>query len=211
MAESVSRSAARGRFVALRTVVQTVSKEQLATALQTLASSREDQQAWQIIFLGAWGTGLSAANRVLRGQLDLAKDVTQEALGRIIKYCDFEELQDPDAFLSYFRAVSRNVARDALSRLAPELAGQIPMEELDFAGLPKQGSVTPEQLLRAEELRNELLDRLEPPDQELMMFLLEGYSLSEMAKLLGLSYSNTGIRLHRLRLVLRKYLTDKGF
>jgi len=97
-------------------------KTKLAQALRRLATDRGDQDCWQVPFLGAWGTGLSAANRTLRGQVDVAKDVTQEAFQRLIKYCDFQKLQDPEAFLSYFRAVCRNVARDALTSLAPELA-----------------------------------------------------------------------------------------
>ena len=190
--------------------MESVTKDQLAQALHRLAADPTDQEAWRVLFLGAWGTGLSAANRTLRGQLDLAKDVTQEAFQRMIKYGDFGQLQDPEAFLSYFRAVCRNVARDALTRFAPELAQQVPLGELEIPSPRVEKPATPEQLTRAKQLRDELLAGLDPADQQLMKLLIEGYTLPEISSRLDLSYSNAAVRLHRLRQTLRKYMQDKG-
>lgn len=189
--------------------MEPVTKTQLAQALRRLATDRGDQDSWQVLFLGAWGTGLSAANRTLRGQVDLAKDVTQEAFQRLIKYCDFQELQDPEAFLSYFRAVCRNVARDALTSLAPELAVQVPLEEFETPSPRVEKPATPEELARAKQLKNDLLAALEPADQQLFKLLIEGYTLPEISNLLDLSYGNAAVRLHRLRSLLRKYMQDK--
>jgi RNA polymerase sigma factor (sigma-70 family) len=186
--------------------MEPVTKNQLAQALRHLATDRGDQDSWQVLFLGAWGTGLSAANRTLRGQVDLAKDVTQEAFQRLIKYCDFQELQDPEAFLSYFRAVCRNVARDALTSLAPELAAQVPLEELETPSPRVEKPATPEELARAKQLKNELLAALEPADQQLFKLLIEGYTLREISGRLDLSYNNAAVRLHRLRSLLRNYM-----
>ena len=190
--------------------MESLTKGELAQALRKLAADRDDQEAWRIVFLTAWATGLSAANRTLRGQLELAKDVTQEAFQRMIKYGDFRELQDPDAFLSYFRAVCRNVARDALFRVAPELATDIPLEELEALSPQAKRPATPEQLLRAEQLRDELLSGLDNTDQQLMKLIVEGYTLSDISNRLGLTYSNTAVRLHRLRGTLRKYMIERG-
>lgn len=190
--------------------METVTKSRLTEALRRLAADRRDEEAWRALFLGAWGTGLSAANRTLRGQVELAKDVTQEAFQRLIKYCDFQELQDPDAFLAYFRAVCRNVARDALARLAPELAAQVPLEELDTASPRLEKPATPEELARGEQLKGELLATLDPEDQQLFRLLIEGYTLPEVSDRLNLSYANAAVRLHRLRLRLRNYMKSKN-
>ncbi|MGB7283339.1 MAG: sigma-70 family RNA polymerase sigma factor [Candidatus Acidiferrum sp.] len=189
--------------------MEIVTKTQLADALRHLATDRNHQDSWRVLFLGAWGTGLSAANRTLRGQIDLAKDVTQEAFQRLIKYCNFQELQDPDAFLSYFRAVCRNVARDALTRFAPELAAQVPLEELETPSPRVEKPATPEELARAEQLKRELLAALDPADEQLFKLLIEGYTLPEVSSRLNLTYTNAAVRLHRLRLMLRKYMQDK--
>jgi len=189
--------------------MQTVSKNELGQALRNLAANRGDQEAWRILFFGAWAAGLSAANRTLRGQIDLAKDAVQEAFQRVIKYCDFERLQDPDAFLSYFRAISRNVARDTLTRLAPELAAQVPLEEFETPSPRIETPATPEELAMAEQLKQELLRSLDPGDQHLFRLLLEGYTLTEISSRLGLTYGNAAVRLHRLRKVLDKHMQDK--
>jgi RNA polymerase sigma factor (sigma-70 family) len=190
--------------------METVTKSRLTEALRRLAADTSDQEAWRILFMGAWGTGLSAANRTLRGQVELAKDVTQEAFQRLIKYCDFQELQNPDAFLPYFRAVCRNVARDALTRLAPELAAHVPLEELDTASPRLEKPATPEELARAEQLKHELLATLDPEEQQLFRLLIEGYTLPEVSDRLNLSYANAAVRLHRLRIRLRNYMKNKN-
>jgi len=190
--------------------MELVTKSRLAEALGRRAADRSDQDSWRAVFFAAWGTGLTAANRTLRGQVDLAKDVTQEAFQRLIKYGNFQELQEPEAFLSYFRAVCRNVARDALARLAPELATQVPLEELETPSHRVEQPATPEELARAQQLRNELLGALDSQDQQLLRFLIEGYNLPEISARLGLSYAAAGVRLHRLRITLRKYMNEKG-
>jgi RNA polymerase sigma factor (sigma-70 family) len=189
--------------------MEIVTKEQLQEALKILADDRSNEEAWRIVFRSAWGTGLSAASRTLRGQLDLAKDVTQEAFQRMIKYFDFQELQDPDAFLSYFRAVCRNVARDALVRLAPELAAETPLEETEIVSSQVEQPASPEQLLRAKQLKDELFATLDATDQQLLKLLIEGYALSDISQRLGLTYGNVAVRLHRLREMLSKYMKKR--
>ncbi len=112
--------------------------------------------------------------------------------------------------MPYFRAVCRNVARDALTRLAPELAAQVPLEELDTASPRMEKPATPEQLARAEQLKRELLATLNREDQQLFRLLIEGYTLPEVSGRLNLSYTNAAVRLHRLRVLLRNYMKDKN-
>jgi RNA polymerase sigma factor (sigma-70 family) len=187
----------------------TVTKEQLSQALQDLAMRRDDPRAWEIVITGSWATALAVAHRVLRGQLEPAQDVAQEVFRRIVQYCNFQELQDGDAFLAYVRAVSLNAARDALRRLVPR-AAEVPLEELETGRTPRSGPETPDEILLAQQLREELLAQLDPTDQQLLQLLIEGYSLGEIATRLRLSYSNAGVRLYRLREFLRNYITEKG-
>lgn len=186
----------------------TVTKEQLSQALQDLAMRRDDTRAWEIVITGSWATAVAVAHRVLRGQLEPAQDVAQEVFRRIVQYCNFQELQDADEFLAYLRAVSLNASRDALRRLAPR-AADVPLEEIETGRESRSRPETPEEILLARQLREELLDQLNPIDQQLLQLLIEGYSLDEIAARLGLSYSNAGVRLHRLRQVLRNYIAEK--
>jgi DNA-binding CsgD family transcriptional regulator len=52
----------------------------------------------------------------------------------------------------------------------------------------------------------EVLKALSPGEQQLLRWALDGVSLAEMARRLGLTYSTTGVRLHRLKKHVRKML-----
>jgi hypothetical protein len=82
----------------------------LKNALKGLSVDRTDEDAWRVLFEQSWATALVTANRVLRGQLELARDVAQEAFHRIVRCCKFTGLLDPDDFLLYLKAVCRNAA-----------------------------------------------------------------------------------------------------
>jgi len=80
-----------------------------------------------------------------------------------------------DAFLPYFRAVCRNVARDALRRLRQNWhTGSL--ENSTQLRLALSNRLRPEQLARAEQLKRELLATLDSEDQQLFRLLIEGYS-----------------------------------
>lgn len=55
----------------------------------------------------------------------------------------------------------------------------------------------------------EILGELQQGDRELLNLLLQGFTTKEIADRLGLQYSNASVRLHRLRMHLRKFLSTK--
>lgn len=187
-----------------------LTREHLTDAVHRLARSREDEQAWEALFAASWPTAVGTTHRILRGQRDLAEDAAQEAFRRIVRYCDFGEIPDGDAFLAYLRAVCRNTARDLLRQLAGVTA-LARLEEVDTQarGAEPDQTYSPERQLRSEDLRRELLAVLDTEEQRLFHLLLSDQPLGEIAAELGLSYSNAGVRVHRLRAKLRKYMQDK--
>jgi DNA-directed RNA polymerase specialized sigma24 family protein len=90
------------------------------------------------------------------------------------------------------------------------LAAQAPLEEFETPSPRTETPPTPEELARAEQLREELLRSLRPADQHLFLLLVEGYTLNEISTRLGLTYGSAAVRLHRLRRILYKYMQDKG-
>jgi len=147
------------------------------------------------------------ANRILRGQLDIARDVAQEVFQRVVRYCDFSQLKDPDAFLLYLKAISRNAARDAATALGAAAVVES-VEESVIENL-RVSPETPENLVRAQQLMSELLVQLDEESRDLLNLLIQGYTVAEIAARLNLSYSNAGVRLHRLRQLLRNYLKER--
>jgi DNA-directed RNA polymerase specialized sigma24 family protein len=125
-----------------------------------------------------------------------------------MRYADFRDITEPDIFLSYLKAVSRNAALDALRRLALRTR----QFELDLSlapGDPSDVLPTPEEIYLARELRDELLGHLDNESQYLLDMLVDGYALGEISEKLGISYSAAGVRVHRLRDRVRKYMKER--
>jgi RNA polymerase sigma factor (sigma-70 family) len=178
---------------------------QLRIVLSQLRRNRRDETAWEILFSCVWPIVLATSYRALRGQLEPAKDIAQETLHRVVRYCDFEDFRDPNDFMAYVRAICRNVASGAIRQIGQ--GGQnATLEELDFVLSSRGRSETPEQVFRARELNDALIEALDPQNKQLFDLLVEGHSLDQMAEKLGLTYVNVGVRVHRLRRILRKYM-----
>ncbi len=184
--------------------MEPATTQQINRALEALAKDRGDEDAWRALFTGSWPTGIATAHRVLRGQVDLARDVTQDAFHRIVRYCDFGNIHNAEAFLAYLRAVCLNLAKDAFRRLTSDAE-----TALEDAQSPESSGGTPEELVATEELKQEFLALLDEPDQQLFQLLVAGFPLIEISNRMGLTYSNAGVRLHRLRRTLRNYLKTR--
>ena len=107
--------------------------------------------------------------------------------------------------MAYVRAICRNVASGAIRQIGQ--GGQnATLEELDFVLSSRGRSETPEQVFRARELNDALIEALDPQNKQLFDLLVEGHSLDQMAEKLGLTYVYVGVWVHRLRRILRKYM-----
>lgn len=178
----------------------------LDTILARLARSREDQEAWTLLYDLMWPRVLAITFRVLRGVRDRAEDASQEVFIRIFRYCDFRKLRDPGDFQRYLHTVAQNVAKDYLREMRQAVL-DIGQEGVSLEGILHVA--TPEQVARARELVERLGDELAPEERTLAEFLAAGYTVSEIAHRLGLSYSNAGVRIHRLRQRVRNLLKEK--
>lgn len=185
--------------------------EQIRKALGALGANRQDEDAWRIVIELTFPIALATANRILRGTLDLAKEVAWEAFARIARYADFQLLAliEPGAFLRYLKQVTRRASYDllrALTRRSPEIQSGLVVPE----GGSQGSAPTPEETLAAEELHSEIVKMLAPGERRLLTLVLEGYTLDEIGQRLQISYDAAGVRLHRLREKIRKHLIDKG-
>jgi RNA polymerase sigma factor (sigma-70 family) len=185
------------------------ANEQLTQAVHRLARQRDDQQAWETLFTASWPTALATAHRILGGQLDLAADAAQEAFARVVRYCDFRKVPNGASFLAYLRAVCRHTAFD-LRRHMVAASGHQPVSAVPEGpgGAARQPFPAEQSLLR-QELRRELMRHLDPEEQQLLGMLAAERSLAEIASKFAISYSNAGVRVHRLRAKLRKLLAEE--
>ncbi|MGH9365977.1 MAG: RNA polymerase sigma factor [Thermoanaerobaculia bacterium] len=179
----------------------------LAAVLIRLSLRREDKEAWTLLYDLTWPRILAICYRALRGVHDRAEDASQEVFIRLLRYCDFRKVQDPGDFLRYLHTVAKNAANDYLREMRHVV---VDFEQQEASLQDILPVATPEQVARAKELLERLWDELDPEERTLAEFLMEGHTVSEIAQRLGWSYSNAGVRIHRLRQRIRKLFKEKG-
>jgi len=180
-------------------------KEKLAAAVERLAISKTDAEAWAWLVECLWPLVLAINFRILRGNQDLAEDAAQETFVRVFQYVRFEEFREkPGDFEFYARAMAGNVGRSYLSWILREPSySQEPVEDLEG------GDESVERALIGRDEIATLLAGLNPEEQKLALLLGDGASLGEIAEALGISYSNAAVRVHRLRQSQAKQLKTK--
>jgi len=179
----------------------------VAEALERLSRSREDEEAWELLYRRVWPRVLGYAYRLLGGQRPWAEDASQQALLRVVRYCDFTRVRTPEMFLAYVYSIARHCVRDLIARNRVEWSAMsIHPEELLCR---TESHESPEGVAVLTRLMNEL-NALDPGTKELVKLLWEGRTLAEMADHLSITPSAAAVRVHRTRLRLRKHLLDKG-
>lgn len=159
----------------------------------------------------------SLAMRMLRHEQD-AEDVTQQTFLSAIEHLD--GFRGDSSFSTWLLRIAAHAAlkvirkRKGLQAISFEAATE-PSETFDSVPRPDfiaDWRQSPEELVHQREIHGLLNSALERLDEKhRLVFLLrdvEGLSIKETADALGLSESNTKVRLLRARLQLREQLTE---
>jgi len=182
-----------------------VNTDKLREILKRLERSRADQEAWNLLYRHLWPLLVAINYRILRGDRELAQDASQEVVLRLFRYVQFEDFQDkPEDFLSYVRAMCRNVSRSYLARLLrePSFSQQL-LESRELLKSPTGENDAEERAILRSEMTAATAS-LDSDDRKLLDLLRAGATISEIAERLGITYSNAAVRIHRLRLALSK-------
>lgn len=170
--------------------------EKLRAVLQHLAVAPSDRAAWAELYVGMWPYACAVAYRVVGGDRALAEDGAQEGFFRLARYARFERLQTPAEFRAYFGRVVESAARNiASSRRRDRVPAGVDLPERD---------VSPDPQLVARELLEEITEQLEGEERALALLLTEGRSLEEIGEALDITKQTAGVRVHRLRVKLRR-------
>jgi RNA polymerase sigma-70 factor (ECF subfamily) len=185
------------------------SDRDLGSALEQLAQSRNNEDAWRELYLSIWPFVMAVNYRILGGSRTLAEDASQEVLKRIVAYCPFKEIRDPDAFRSYARAICRNVSRDYLqfAQRMPEV-GLYEVHEKYLREWTTRETHS-EEVVEANELIDRIFGTLDESDRQLLQLIIAGYSNADVAKVIGLTPEAARVRLFRIRGRLRNLLGKK--
>lgn len=122
-------------------------------------------------------------------------DLFQDIVARL--WASFASYDPNRPFLTWMYRVALNVAIDHRRRL--ERWGR-EGASVDEAAIPADGGHKRDQLISL----RELLDRQNDADRALLLLYLEGHSYREIGDILGMSESNVGTRLNRLKQSMRE-------
>lgn len=180
-------------------------QQSLVSLLGRLAESRNDAEAWRLLYLATWPLAAAVAAHRLRGAADLAEDVAQEAFLRILRYAPFSQLQEPDHFRRYLSTVTRHVADTHLRRYLKRREHERPADNREQPTAKRDG---PQELASGRELARKIAEGLKPAEQRLLRLVLDGCDLAEIAALTGVSYAAAATRLSRIREKIRNSLAE---
>lgn len=117
-------------------------------------------------------------------------------------------------FSTWMYRVALNVAISRLRRVGPEAARTVSLEAGDGGGPdpepadPRATPRAPDAMdARAHALRG-FMERLAPLERALLLLYLDELSHAEIAEVLGISASNVGTKIHRLKQRIRVELAD---
>jgi len=177
----------------------------LGKLLKQLARDPDDQKAWISLYTQLWPFVVGIVLRRARGRPDLSvQDTAQDIFIRLFRSRITLRITDPEEFRKYLWRIADNATRTTLRKERARAASSInlDLQELTISGEPW---IQDEHEYDWEALK-EIKDGLEPSEITLLDFLLDGRSLSEIASELGISYSNVGVRVYRLRTKVRRLL-----
>lgn len=176
------------RFVTESDVLETNA------ALLALATNSTDEAAWKVLFVRFWPYVLSIAFRVLKGNRQLSEEVAQESFLRVLQRCPSFDGMTEQSFRAYLGTIARNIAIDTIRKMKREPSSQLQSDPIAAA----------EATTQLDEEFDKLLAPVQPKDRQILDLILQGLPIREIADLTQLTPNNIGVRLYRIRKMLRK-------
>lgn len=161
-----------------------------------IRNSPDDQNAWDRWFRAVYPRVYYIIFSKTGGDSSLSEELTQAALERFLRYKGQEKITSDKEAVAYLVTIA--------SRIWSDLR-QLPEESLSSETI----NTVPSPSTQQENLDLHLLSKkLGEEERQLVIWLCEGRSISEIASRLGIAYSAAGTRLHRVRTQLRKIAAE---
>jgi RNA polymerase sigma factor (sigma-70 family) len=186
----------------------------LSRALSRLQVDAFDETGWTELYAALSGYVFALSFRFLRGDSALAEDVCQEVFLRLLRYGQFNEHREPGVFRAYVRTITLRVSSETARRIQARAEEAFPkdgdaLSRLSEVASDSYGAYKSDYEIFGNQKFEEAFRSLSASDQQLLVFVVEGYRLGEVAKLINRSYAAVGTSLHRIRARFRDLLEDE--
>jgi RNA polymerase sigma factor (sigma-70 family) len=176
----------------------TPEKDKIEHLIKCLSADRTSEENWASLYRLLWPFVVATIYRTFGGDRRGVEDLAQEVFFRLVKFCDFSAFPSPEAFLGFVHAVCKNVARDELRKRG---TGEkyVNIDDTSIAKEPSEHDYVDRDIVL-----EKVFSGLDSEDRSLASYLLQGYTLSEVAERTKQSYGGLAVRFHRLRAKLKE-------
>ena len=161
----------------------------------TLAIRRApaDESAWEAWFKEVYPKVLYLTAKRSSGDVELAEEATQGAIERFLRYGAYERVDSDRRVIAYLVQTATRLMADEARRRAREVL-------IAADALAERVAVAHDW----DDDLESLFARIPEAERRILRMALDGHSIQEIAKELGLGYSATAMRIHRAKARLRK-------
>lgn len=155
-----------------------------------------------------FGAPLARLARAHEADLALAQDLLQDI--HLAIWRSLPAFGGRCSLRTWVYRVAHNVAATHVMRQQRRrrIGELVDLDDVDIAaGDIEMGAVLDEARILAR--MRDLVQRLKPLDREVFVLYLEGLGMEEIAEIAGLTQTNTGTKIHRIRRLLSEQLTAK--
>jgi RNA polymerase sigma-70 factor (ECF subfamily) len=155
-----------------------------------------------------YGASLDRLARAYEFDPEARRDLLQEIhlnLWRSFAYFDLR-----CSLRTWMYRVAHNVATGHVIRQRRIRDRLVSIENIESMPGNDQGELAASQTEALERL-SMLIQRLKPLDRQIIVCYLEGMDASSISEITGLSPANIGMKIHRIKNILRRWFNDGGF
>ena len=170
---------------------------------KVLRQSPRSDAAWRSWFAFVYPSVYYAMYRATSGDTHLSEDLTQGAIERFLRYRALHKVDTDQDSVAYLIRIAHRLHLDF--RHDHAATSHVSLDSDPPRYEPAEPNRTDDTLPLDLAL---LMQRLPPPDRELIQWLFAGMSMSEIAESLGVSYTAAATRVHRARARLKRVAHD---
>ena len=160
------------------------------------SSKQHDQY---VLAAKTFGAGLARLARAYEADPDLSRDLLQDMHVGIWR--SLPRFEERCSLRTWVYRVAHNIGASHIVRQRAHLSGLTTLDDLD----PPAAEPTPEDIAGEQQAQRRLMDivqRLKPPDRQVMLLYLEDFEASAIAEVTGLSPGAVATRIYRVKALL---------
>lgn len=146
-----------------------------------------------------YGAALERLARAYEADPDIRRDLLQEI--HLALWRSFEHFDQRCSLRTWAYQVAHNTAASHAVRQRRTHAGLVSLEEIEITPAREEGERAVDRRMALERLLR-LIQRLKPPDRQVILSYLEGMDAASIGEITGISPASVAMKIHRIKNIL---------